>query len=245
MPTPQPRPAQPARRISPIVWILGGLGAIVVLLGIALVAGGLFIFHKARQAGLDPELMRTNPELAMTKFLAAVNPDIEVLSLDERKRLITVRNKRENKVYTIDFEQAKQGNFAVQTSEGERVEISSGAGGIEVSTPEGTARISTTAKVPAWIPSYPGSSARGTFSSESAREDVGSFSFTTTDNASKVVEWYSAEFTKGGMQVSKVDSGGGVASVTAESEAGNYSASVAIESKPGEAAVTVTYRNRK
>ena len=59
---PAPQPA-PKKKISPIVWILGGCGVFVVLAILVVIAGGLFVFNKAKQAGLDPELMRKNPAL--------------------------------------------------------------------------------------------------------------------------------------------------------------------------------------
>jgi cytochrome c-type biogenesis protein CcmH/NrfG len=51
----------PKKKTSPWVWILGGCGVLVVLIVLALVATSLFIAKKAKDAGLDPDLMKKNP----------------------------------------------------------------------------------------------------------------------------------------------------------------------------------------
>src|SRR5437667_8479257 len=66
----QPGPAAMApvvRKTSPIVWVLVAVLGLFVLGGIAVLGAGYFVIHKARQAGLDPELMRRNPGLAVSK----------------------------------------------------------------------------------------------------------------------------------------------------------------------------------
>ena len=66
-----------AKKKGPLFWVLTGCLGIVVIGGILMVAGGLFIWNKAKQAGFDPALMRSNPGLAVAKMMAAVNPDID------------------------------------------------------------------------------------------------------------------------------------------------------------------------
>src|SRR5512146_2968366 len=78
-PAPGTAAAAPAaaapRKTSPIVWILGGLAAVFLLCVGLVVIGGIFVVHKAKQAGLDPSLWQRNPGLAATKMLAAAHPD--------------------------------------------------------------------------------------------------------------------------------------------------------------------------
>src|SRR5450759_1653720 len=75
----------PPKKTSPIVWVLVGLGAFLLLVVIAVAGAGFFLVHKVKQAGLDPELMRRNPGLATVKMMAALNPNIEVLSVNENR----------------------------------------------------------------------------------------------------------------------------------------------------------------
>src|SRR5438045_2569653 len=70
-------PPPAAKKTSPIVWVLVGIGAFLLLVVVAIVAGGMLLLHKAKQAGLDPALMKRNPGLATVKIMAALNPNIE------------------------------------------------------------------------------------------------------------------------------------------------------------------------
>ena len=116
----QPPPGQPyypppaKKTTSPIVWILAGIGAFLLLIAIVVVGAGFFLFHKVKQAGLDPELMRRNPALATVKMMAALTPNIEVQSIDENRGLVTVRDKKEGKTYTVNLEDAKKGKCVFQ-----------------------------------------------------------------------------------------------------------------------------------
>src|SRR6266700_1879214 len=71
-PPPAPGVAPIARGTSPIVWVLAIVLGLFVLGFIGVVGTGLFVVHKARQAGLDPALMSRNPGLAMAKLITAV-----------------------------------------------------------------------------------------------------------------------------------------------------------------------------
>ena len=110
----------------------------------------MFFLHKARQAGFDPELMQRNPGLAITKMIAAANPDVDVLSTDEGAGKITVRDKKTGKVVTMTFDDAKKGkfSFSAQGDDGKTASLEFGAGAD---------------KLPSWVPAYPGAKAVGTF----------------------------------------------------------------------------------
>ena len=101
----------PKKKISPWFWVTVGLGAVLAILLMVIVAGGLFVWYKVRQAGLDPEMMQRNPALAVAKIVAATNPNVEVLGVDEKKGVIRVREKSSGKIMTMNFEDAKQGKF--------------------------------------------------------------------------------------------------------------------------------------
>ena len=67
-----PPPAMGPRKTNPLVLVL------VIILGLCFLgfascaAFGLYVAHKAKQAGLDPALWKTNPSLAVGKILAVV-----------------------------------------------------------------------------------------------------------------------------------------------------------------------------
>jgi hypothetical protein len=129
----------PKKGISPVVVILIVIGGLILLGGLLLVAGGLFFVHKARQAGIDTELLQKNPALAATKLIAAINPDVEVVRVDEASGKIELRDKKTGKTVLLDFEDVKKGRITFETDEGK---MTVGA---------------TTGKVPDWAPKYPGS----------------------------------------------------------------------------------------
>ena len=177
LPPPPPPPAGlPApKKVSPVVWILGGCAVLVVLAVAAMMIGGLFIAHKVQQAGLDPDLLQKHPELAVVKMMVAANPDAELVSIDESRGIVTVRDKKTGKTVTMNFEDIKRGKMSFE-SEGKKVEMEGhgegDTGSFTVKTDEGTAKFGAGAvKMPAWLPAYGGVSVQGfvSFPSSEAR----------------------------------------------------------------------------
>src|SRR5437016_7787809 len=107
-------PPPPARKPNVLLWVLLGIGAFLLLTVIAVVGAGFFLVHKAKQAGIDPELIRKNPAMASVRMMAALNPNIEILSFDEDRSKVVVRDKKSGKTYSVDFEDAKKGKFVVK-----------------------------------------------------------------------------------------------------------------------------------
>src|SRR5262249_50314918 len=132
--------------------------------------------------GLDPDLMRRNPGLAVSKMIAATNPNVEVVGTDQGRGTISIRDKKTGKVVTMSFDDAKNGRFTmtVEDDNGKTASMEFGAG--------------STAKLPSWVPSYPGATPQGNFSARgddgSGRGEGGIFSFTTHDDPSNVIEFY-------------------------------------------------------
>jgi hypothetical protein len=176
---------------SPIVWILGIVGGLFVLgiLVVGLVV--MFVVHKAKQAGLDPELMRNNPGLAISKMAAMANPDIDVLSTNDRAGTITVRDRKTGKVDTLTFDDVKNGHFKMSVQENGKTTSLDFSGG-------------AAAKLPSWVPAYPGAVAKtGGFSITASGEngDAGNFAFTTPDSAERIQSFYEGRAHEMNMQV--------------------------------------------
>jgi hypothetical protein len=179
----QPMAMPPARKgTSPIVWILLIIGGLFVLGILGVVGLGMFALHKARQAGIDPELMRTNPGLAISKLVTAFNPDAEVLNTNDRDGTITIRDRKTGKVVTLSFDQVKNGHFNLRVQEdGKDASLNFGS--------------DVAAKLPSWVPAYPGANVKGGFSATTSgdRGESGTFSFTTSDSADQVRSFYEAQ----------------------------------------------------
>jgi hypothetical protein len=225
-------PAQPPLKkgLGPLAWVLIVVGSLFMLLVMAMVAGTLFIVHKVKEAGLDPDLMRKNPALAVTKLITTVNPNTEVLNVDESMGIIHIRDKQTGKTYTMNFEDAKRGKMLFQedgkeavtltaTGDGQRAKLvvqshgkdavtlnASGdgkTGTLDVVTAEGAAKFgAAAAKAPAWVPVYPGSEPEELLGADTSERSTGSFHFVTKDPIEKVAMFYKDALGSAGLKVS-------------------------------------------
>jgi len=125
MPPPPGYPLPP-QKSSALKWILIGVGGFFVVLVLCVVGAGFFVVHKAKQAGLDSDLIKRNPALAIAKMAVAANPNLETVSADEGRQEITIRDKQTGKVTTMSFEDAKKGKFVFKEDGKEAVTITSG-----------------------------------------------------------------------------------------------------------------------
>jgi len=171
-PVPPPAaPLPPPKKSNVLKWVLIGIGACFMLIVVAVIGLGLFVAQKAKQAGLDTDLIKKSPALAAAKMMVAANPDVEMVSADEGKQEITVREKKTGKVYTMSFEDAKSGKFTMKENG------------------KTTLTVGGKAKVPAWVPDYPGSDPQGAFSAQGEDGASGTFTFKTSDSSDKVVKY--------------------------------------------------------
>jgi hypothetical protein len=216
-----------AKKTSPLVWILAGVGGFIVLCMIGCGVIGYIAMHKLKDAGFDSELMQKNPGLAMTKMVTAFNPNVEVVSTNDRAGTVTVRDKTTGKTITYKFDPDKK-SLVITGDDGAQVNIGGGAGN----------------KMPSWAPVYPGSSPEGNYSVQSADGDSGVFTFKTPDPASKVTSFYQDQLRAAGFNVTLVSSGdqGGMLSaedadkkrtivVTAGASSGVTTGSVTVNEK--------------
>jgi hypothetical protein len=179
---------------------------LVVLIVLALVATGLFVAKKVKDAGLDPDLLKKNPAVAVTKMMAAMNPDIEVLNVDEDRGLITVRDKKTGKSMTMNFEDVKKGKIILKGDDGEKVTLqgSEGAGGLfSMKTKDGSVNIGGKWNPPSWVPTYPGATVNASASGQDGEQAGGAGFFETNDSLEKVLDYYERELKGHGMQVSR------------------------------------------
>lgn len=98
----------PPKKSKVMVRVLAACGAVAVILVIAMFLGGYLVRNQMKELGLDPELMQTSPALAVAKAMVAANPDVfELVSVDDEKRLITIRNKQTGKTDILDMDAKK------------------------------------------------------------------------------------------------------------------------------------------
>jgi hypothetical protein len=182
---------KPRRKTGALVWILAALLGIAVVAGLAVFAGGLWVAHKVKEAGVDPDLFRDNPGLAISKLVTAADPDAEVVSMDSGAGMVTLRDRRSGKEVTLSFDQVKKGNFRLEADDdqGHRALVQAG-GDID--------------RVPAEVPVYPGAKVQGSFQVDGDGEKAQGayeYEFTTPDAPAKILDYYHRTLEGVGMKL--------------------------------------------
>lgn len=205
-PFPPQTPLPPGKKPNLLIWILGGI--VVLVLGSTLMCGvgGYLLLHKAKESGLDTALLQKNPAFAAAKMAATINPDVDVLSADDSTGTIKVRDKKTGKTTTMRFDSATK-RMVVTDDDGKQSSISiSGEGdkaSVNVQSADGTATFSAggDAKLPSWLPAYPGATPKGTFTSTTNGATQSGFGFNTTDSVAKVLEYYQTQLKGSGFDI--------------------------------------------
>jgi len=212
-PLPSPAPVIPpsqGAKSNVVLWIVGIIVGVMLLCFGSCAVIGFYAMHKAKQAGLDSELMKKNPALATAKMAVMMNRDTELVSSDDDSGTIVVRDKKTGKTATMKFDPEKKsmvvidenGKTATLTTTGEGAN-----GGMEMKTDEGTVKVGVGAdKAPDWVPGYPGASIQNTFSASKGSEQNGVYTFVTKDAVDKVSSYYGDSMKSAGFTVTNVSS---------------------------------------
>lgn len=208
-----------------VLWIVGGFVGFGVLCIIGIMVVFSLVVHKAKQSGLDPELMKNNPGLAVAKLAVTANPDVEMISSNDSAGTMVVRDKKTGQVLKLKFdpekksmvvtdENGKTATFTADTQnsrlqvtgpDGKTASITADAqaGKVEVKGPDGSIKMGAgTDKSPSWVPVYPGSNPQTVFSASSGNQRSGTYGFVTQDSVDKVLNYYASSLKSGGMTTS-------------------------------------------
>lgn len=238
-----PQGAPAPKKTSPLVWILVIVVGLILLVGIGISVGGYLLYRGVQHAA-------NNPGFAIAKLVTTMNPDVEVVSTDDGKGTITVRDKKTGKVMTMNFEDAKRGKFVFEGPDGSRVSGDGKNGTVVVQSPEGTTKFgSGTAQVPTWIPSYPGSSPEGSYSAQGVEGSSATYSFKTKDAIDKVSSFYQDNLKSAGFTITNTvlstdkNSSGGM--LSAEDAGKKRTVVVTLGTDNGETTVAVMFSEKK
>ena len=247
VPTPvgSPEPAGPPQKKSKLlIWALAGCGGLLLLIIIGMLAVGLFIRQKASEFG-------GNPGFAAAKMLAAMNPDVDVVSADEASGKITLRDKKTGKTITLDFQDIQKGRISFEDESGERVDVQTEGdrGSMSVKSSEGTMQWGEGSldDVPSWVPKFPGGKMEGSFTAQGKGQEGGSFQLRCGGSVQKVADYYEQALKGAGMQVQKhAMQGGGTSTVmlTGTAESGRNVTATVASTDDGTVA-TITYGTEK
>jgi hypothetical protein len=249
IPPPSPEAKKKGRTVF---WILGGCIVLVIVASIILLTGGYFL---ARKVGLDPALMKSDPTLAVAKMMATVNPDVEVLSVDEDKGLIRMREKKTGKTMTMNLKDAQKGKFVFQDDKEGNIEIQAKGEGdnasVEVRSDKGTMRMGAGSKadLPDWLPAYRGAESAGVFSLSGEDSNAGSCTFKTSDSVENVASFYENALKQAGFTVQKtttqVPGKGSFIMLMAEDSSNRRTANVTAAKSEEGTTITMTFETKK
>lgn len=242
-------PLPPGKKPNVLLWILGGV--LVVMLGITTMCGvgGYLLYHKAKTSGFDSALMKKNPAYATAKIAVTMAPGVEVVSSDDDKGTVTVRNKDDGKMMTFKFDPEKKTMVVLDENGKEATVKISGQGDkgvLEVNSADGNFKLGAGAdgELPAWVPAYPGSSPSGTFSASNKEGKQGGYGFKTPDAPAKILSFYQDQLKAAGftLDVNTTTPQGGM--LVADDKAGNHTLTVTVTADGSGSSVALLAMNK-
>jgi hypothetical protein len=233
------------KKTSPVLWIVLGVLGFFVLIGLVVAIGvGMFV-HKVKQ----------NPAMAVAKLLTAANPDIQVLEADEGRNSVKLRDKRTGETITVNLDDLKNGRINLRGPKGERATINAHGdgqnGSLEINGPDGSMKFGAgaNAKMPDWVPVYPGATPTANFSMQGGDGSGGTFTYTTKDAPDAVIAFYNRTLTGNGFKITSTVNGtaNGASGnmLSAENEATKQTVVVTVGNENGASAVSVIYGTKK
>ncbi len=190
--------------LSPVAWIAIGCAGILVLVGAATFVGGIFIFKKAKNV---VEEMGDNPVLATAKLIAATNPDVELVAADEETQTVIFLNSKTGEEFTFNYQDIEEGRFSFTSDEGTfDVDASGEEGRLTVTGDDGTTILGSGVSLenlPDWLPMYLGTSAEGTFFTETPDGEMGAYVVRTGDGLETVMDYYVDELESAGLEIAQ------------------------------------------
>lgn len=223
----------------------------MIVVGGLVVAGGWFVKKQI-------DKVEKNPTLTIAEWYVRANPDLEIVSTDDKAGTITIRNTKTGEEMTVNAKDLKEGRLEVKTKDGTAVFDASAKDGTLKVTDEKGNQVATlqaggtgTApqNLPSWLPVYPGATVQGVFDAKSAEDGrTLSFTVTTPDPAGKVLDFYRSRFEEAGFKVdSTLNASGGERTgslLTANGENPSRSASLLISSTGNETQAVVNAQEK-
>jgi len=249
-PPPPGAPQPPKKGMGPLAWIGIGCGIIIVI-GIVVMAAGAYLF---KTKVVDP--WKDNPSLAAAKLVVQASPDLELVKEDPKAQTITVHNKKTDETLVVSLDDAKNGRFKFSSNGKGASSIDFSQQGISVKTQDEKGKESTFVAgagapkdLPAWLPTYPGATVQGGFSSKSADATVQTFGLTTTDSPDKVIAFYQDQLKNNGLtaQQPTTTAVGGqttIASLTADSPDKKRHVQIVVQASDGKTQASINYEEK-
>jgi hypothetical protein len=211
--SPPPLPGSGPKKtgLSVLAWVGIGCAGILVVALVVLVTAVVFFSHKAVEYAKKVE---KNPAKAAAELFVKVNPDVELVSVDDQAGTMTLRIRETGQLATVTYADIAQGKFSVTSEDGEfRIEADqTGGGSAKVTMKRSDGSVSyvsgseATSKVPDWvnIAAYPGASQpQAAFAAEAPGARSGSLGTTSKDQLEQVAQYYREFLKREGYEVSE------------------------------------------
>lgn len=241
VPNPSPTPPAPAKGGNrTVIIILCVLGGLLLLFGGCVVGCTYLVRKKAKEYS---EITQRNPAYVTVTMLAAVHPDVELLSKDSTSGIVKLRNKKTGQETTIDTTKFNQDTITealekFAAGKGVPVKLSGSAATEPAPESEPATAATTTAPaaadvaklLPAYAPPYPGAATVDANSATALGMRSVEYVMTTSDKPAAVIAFYEKKFKAAGVSVvSKSNEG---AAITLIGAAKNPAGTVTIEAAP-------------
>jgi len=217
----------------------------VILLGLVAMAGlGFYWMHKAKEAGLNPELIRKNRDLAAAELAVIRRGDVRVLSTNDAAGIMAVRDKRTGKTILLKFDPVKKSMAAI-TDEVKAPKASTDTNSATADKNIMDARDADArgSEIPSWVPLYPGvPPTMGSVDSNEKR--AGKYSFRSSDAPEKIVSYYSDQLSSAGMKLSTASAAEGT-TISAVQDSSSRTVVVTLSTASDGTHVTVSYEENK
>lgn len=234
--------------------VIAGVGclAIIIVIGVVGMMVVQKIYHKVADVAKESG---GNPAVMVAKLAIAANPDLEIVTTDEAKGVITVREKKTGKTITMPLTDFEKGKITVKDADGKTTTLDisesvDGGGKMTIQSPDGKTVIAGgTTTLPAWVPTYPGAQpVEGSgFSSETPDGVAGMQSSTSTDSITQAKELYESKLKAAGFEthVNSLNSDGKeTVSISATKDADKTSVNVIIVNEDGKTKLTTSYQGK-
>ncbi len=195
MTAPQPQPQSPVKKkgLHPAALVAIGCGGVLVVIAVGLGIAGLFVYNKVKDVAAD---FSDHPAMSAAALLVRMNPELDLVDRDNRNETLTIRHNETGQEIVVHLEDVQQGRLSFQTPEGDvDLQLVGGA----------------PARVPAWIPLFPGAEVQGGWSASAEGEQAGGFTVTTDADGAALFEYYRSSFADAGFTAQLHMTAGGAA----------------------------------
>jgi len=248
------KPEKKGMGTGPKIAIGCGVVAVVgiIIIAVVVISGGVFLSKKAKEAGIDADLLKKNPALAAAKVAVAANPELELVNVDEDSRTMTIRNKKTGETLTADFNDIRKGRITFKTDKGEELTLSTEESGAKAEIKDEKGEVESVefgtsadkSKIPDWIPLFEGE-LNIAFKTSDKESSSGNFTIKTDADLEDVRDFYVSRLEKldFSVEVSSLETADRrMINLSCSDEDNKREVTIQIQGEDGETLITVFYQ---